>query len=204
MDTLFFLGIPTVLLTSYILIKRSDITKADCVQYSIDTIESMHNVYTCISNHTHDIFDSYTKTQYKECEIISKKQLKNAETEIVYNYNDQLFNIIYDMTYPINNKYNVGDIIDTSEILTSVGHKNIVLIEFIHNETNATTLLHKTLSDYIIRIAGPNQDFYNRDGQPLYIDNTILDAQIIDNIDRYHIQITYMDLKVIQKKIIII
>lgn len=204
MDALYFLGVPAILLTSYLFIKRSDITKKDCAHYSLNAIESIHDIYLCISNNTNDFINSYTKTTYKECEIITKKTLKNGETEIVYNYNDQLFNIIYDTKYPTNNNYNVGDIIDNKEILTSAENNKIVLVEFIHKETKKTMILNKTINDYITRLAGPNQEFYNRDAQPLYIAHTIIDTQIIANIDSYNIQIMYMDLKTIQKKIIII
>lgn len=204
MDSLFFIGVPAIILTSYIIIKRSNITKETCIQYSLDTIESIHDIYTCVSHNVNDIIDSYTKTHYKELEIITKKNFKNDTTEIVYNYNDQLFNIIYDTTYPIRNSYNVGDIIDNKDVLTSTENNKIVLIEFIYNETNKTMILNKIVNDYIIRLSGPNQDFYNRIDQPLYIIDTILDTEIIDNIDTYNIQVTYMNLNTIQKKIIII
>ena len=151
-----------------------------------------------------DVIDCYTETSYKDLEIVSKKIYKDTIIEIVYNYNDQLFYIMYDPEFTMDTIYNVGDNIDNKEIFVSPQKNKIVLVEFIHTETNQTKIIEHYLKKNIISMAGPNQDFYNKNKQPLYIPTALIDKDIVEDINNYTIQITYMDLKQIQKKIIII
>ena len=111
---------------------------------------------------------------------------------------------MYDPEFTMDTIYNVGDNIDNKEIFVSPQKNKIVLVEFIHTETNQTKIIEHYLKKNIISMAGPNQDFYNKNKQPLYIPTTLIDKDIVDDINNYTIQITYMDLKQIQKKIIII
>ena len=204
MDILYYVGLPAIFIGSIIYIKNKNITKQECIHVSLQSIDKLHNVYTSIEDNVIDIINCYTKTRYKDLEVVSKKNYKNDIIEIVYNYNDELFSIMYDTTFLIDKPYNVGDNIDNKDIFVSTQKNKIAFIEFIHKETKKTTLVENYLKTRIISIAGPYQDFYNKIDQPLYIHDTLIDKEILEQINNYTIQITYMNLKQIQKKLIII
>ena len=204
MDMLYYVGITSIIVGAVIYAKKTNVTKKDCIQFSLQSIDKLNTVYTNVEKNVIDIIDCYTKTNYKDLEIVSKKIYKDTIIEIVYNYNDQLFYIMYDPEFTMDTIYNVGDNIDNKEIFVSPQKNKIVLVEFIHTETNQTKIIEHYLKKNIISMAGPNQDFYNKNKQPLYIPTALIDKDIVDDINNYTIQITYMDLKQIQKKIIII
>jgi len=204
MDMLYYVGITSIIVGAVIYAKKTNITKKDCIQFSLQSIDKLNTVYTNVEKNVIDIIDCYTKTSYKDLEIVSKKIYKDTIIEIVYNYNDQLFYIMYDPEFTMDTIYNVGDNIDNKEIFVSPQKNKIVLVEFIHTETNQTKIIEHYLKKNIISMAGPNQDFYNKNKQPLYIPNALIDKDIVEDINNYTIQITYMDLKQIQRKIIII
>jgi hypothetical protein len=204
MDILYYVGIPTIVIASVIYAKKNHITKQDCIHFSLQSIDKIHTTYTCIEGNVIDLINCYTKTSFKDLEVVSKKNYKNDIIEIVYNYNDELFSIMYDTTFLIDKPYNVGDNIDNKDIFVSTQKNKIAFIEFIHKETKKTTLVENYLKTRIISIAGPYQDFYNKIDQPLYICDTLIDKEILEQINNYTIQITYMNLKQIQKKLIII
>jgi hypothetical protein len=204
MDMLYYVGITSIIVGSVIYAKKTNVTKKDCIQFSLQSIDKLNTLYTNVEKNVIDIIDCYTKTSYKDLEIVSKKIYKDTIIEIVYNYNDQLFYIMYDPEFTMDTIYNVGDNIDNKEIFVSPQKNKIVLVEFIHTETNQTKIIEHYLKKNIISMAGPNQDFYNKNKQPLYIPNALIDKDIVEDINNYTIQITYMDLKQIQRKIIII
>ena len=119
MDILYYVGIPAIFIGSIIYIKNKNITKQECIHVSLQSIDKLHNVYTSIEDNVIDIINCYTKTRYKDLEVVSKKNYKNDIIEIVYNYNDQLFSIMYDTTFTMDTPYNVGDNIDNKEIFVS-------------------------------------------------------------------------------------
>ena len=204
MDILYYIGIPAIVIGSAIYVKNTTITKQDCISFSLQSIDKIHTTYIGIEKDIINIIDNYTKNHYKDLEIITKDTYVPGITKLEYSYNDQLFSIIYDTVYPLEKIFNIGDHVYADSIFVSKESKNISFIEFVHTTTNDTTIIENNINKYIVSVAGPNQDFYNREEQPIYIPTDIINKDILEQIENYHILITYMNLKQIQKKIIII
>ena len=207
MDLLYYISVPVIIIGSVLYVKNNNITKEECIHFSLQSINKLNDVYKYLESQVVDIVSNCTKKNYKNFEIVKKEEYKNNITKIDYNYNDKLFIIVYDTLYPKTKDYNVNNILDRTKIVISQETNKIAFIEFLNTITNKTLIIDTILKDYIIRISGPNQDFYKRNKQPIYIPATILDetfSNIVNNVEEYIIQITYMDLKQIQNNIITI
>ena len=204
MDTLYYVGLPLLFVGSYLCLRRSNITKHDYLHYSLYCIDTLSRTYNYVETTIIDIFNNYIKKNYKPFEIIDANMFVDGKTELVYHYNDQIYNIFYDTTYPLYTTSNVGDILDIKDIIITPNNSKIILIEYVHNKTNHTIIIDDIVKKYIMSLAGPNENFYNRNEQPVYISTIMINSDILKDIDNYSILITYLDMKTITKKINII
>ena len=111
---------------------------------------------------------------------------------------------MYDNEYPLYTTYNVGETIRIKDAGLASKKKKIVLIELVDTITEKTTVIHNALRDHITTVAGPNENFYKRDNQPIYITADILEDEVVNNIINYKIQITYLNMEIIVKQFTII
>ena len=202
---LYYVGIPALVMGVYLGIRRSNITKQDCVRYSLDSLHTLIKIYNYIEDNVSDIIRQYTETHYKDLEIISKTMYNNDTVlKLVYRYNHNNFISIYDNEYPLDTTYTVGGTIHMKDIGLASEKKKIVLLELLDTTTEKTIIINNTLYDYITKVAGPNENFYNLHEQPIYISADILENQVVNNITNYKIQITYLNMEIITKNITII
>ena len=202
---LYYVGIPALVMGVYLGIRRSNITKQDCVRYSLDSLHTLVEIYNYIEDNVSDIIRQYTETHYKDLEIISKTTYnKDTVFKLVYKYKHSTFISMYDNEYPLCTTYNVGEAIRIKDVGLASEKKNIVLIELVDTITEKAFIINNTLHDYITKVAGPNENFYNLHEQPIYISADILENQVVNNITKYKIQITYLNMEIITKNITII
>ena len=204
MSMLYYVGIP-VMIGVYLGVRRSNITKQECVRYSLDSLHTLVEIYNYIEDNVSDIIRQYTETHYKDLEIISKTTYnKDTVFKLVYKYKHSTFISMYDNEYPLCTTYNVGEAIRIKDVGLASEKKNIVLIELVDTITEKTTVIHNALRDHITTVAGPNENFYKRDNQPIYITADILEDEVVNNIINYKIQITYLNMEIIVKQFTII
>jgi hypothetical protein len=202
---LYYVGIPTLMVGVYLGVRRSNITKQDCVHYSLDSIHKLVKIYNYIDEKTSEVIRQCTETQYKDLEIISKTMYNNDTVlKLVYRYKHSTFISMYDNEYPLYTTYNVGETIRIKDAGLASKKKKIVLIELVDTITEKTTVIHNALRDHITTVAGPNENFYKRDNQPIYITADILEDEVVNNIINYKIQITYLNMEIIVKQFTII
>lgn len=203
MDSLFFFGIPAIALTSYLYVQKHNITKVDCIQFGLTQLNNVYNGYNYVKYNVGECINTYTKKDYKEFEIIYKKNLSDTIIEIEYNYNNTKY-IIYDDNDSISTNLKKGDCLNYKDILIEpLGNQqnDIVLIEYINITDNSTHIVDNNVKDNIIKMSGPNKDFYKR--KTIYIPYDLIKKSVIDNINEYNIKITFMNLSEIQKNIIL-
>ena len=71
MDMLYYVGITSIIVGAVIYAKKTNVTKKDCIQFSLQSIDKLNTVYTNVEKKVIDIIDCYTKTSYKDLEIVS-------------------------------------------------------------------------------------------------------------------------------------
>ena len=202
METLYLISIPSIILGSYIYIQNNNITKKDCIQCGLNQVNNVYNGYKYVEKN----INNYIKYNYKDLETIRYSKYIGGIKEILYHYNEKSYMIIYDTQYPINKNLVIGDMLDSEDILIESKSNNmIVLTEYIHINTGEIVITDELLNKRIKQLAGPNSIFYNRDKQKIYIPSTLIkNKDILENIEKYNIQITYMNLNILQKQLIII
>ena len=203
MSLLYYIGVPTIICGSIWYIKQNNVTKEDCIHYSLQTIGNLGEMYKNLENNVTDIINNYTKPIYRNFEIIESKSYLHNITKIKYNYNENIYTIMYDDTYPLNKVYNKGDTININ-IDNTITNNKIAFMEYVNTNTDKTQIINDKIKNYILELSGPNRNFYNHNDQPLYIPSNLLDNDLKKDIQDYCIQITYMNLTNIHKNIKII
>ena len=201
---------PIIFLSSYFYIKKNNI---DYRIFILSQIQNSINMYNYVQSSVNNLLTYYHIPN--EDFIIKKVKLNTIENkygttfiqqDILYYYKDNKYKIIYDNENDIYKNYKEGDIVD---IKIKNNKNSIVLIEIENIKTKETVIVSDVLEKYIKMCAGPNDDFYNFDNQPIYLykdlTNTYnLDEDIIENNSNYKLKITNMDLNIINKKFNII
>ena len=76
MDMLYYVGITSIIVGAVIYAKKTNVTKKDCIQFSLQSIDKLNTVYTNVEKNVIDIIDCYTKTSYKDLEIVEVDNFK--------------------------------------------------------------------------------------------------------------------------------
>ena len=140
---LYYVGIPALVMGVYLGIRRSNITKQDCVRYSLDSLHTLIKIYNYIEDNVSDIIRQYTETHYKDLEIISKTIYNNDTVlKLVYRYKHSTFISMYDNEYPLYTTYNVGETIRIKDAgLASKKKKNSInrISRYYNRKNNCNT-----------------------------------------------------------------
>ena len=207
MYTVFFFYMPIVFYGSYKYIHKHNI------DYRLLLLTQIHNmmyIYNIIQTNLQNIFLTWYKRSYDDFIIENINIYKpfdiNLLNDITYYYKESKYKIIYDNNYLSSTTLQKGNVVDIS---INKNIHNIVIIEIVNTDTDETKMVSDILAEYITQYAGPNQDFYNFEKQPIYLHAThlneyIQDKTIIQNISKYIFHITYMNMEIIAKKINII